>query len=148
MQDLVLSERIVLKGFLRDRIGLWLDCCGTGQGQVVELLWMRQWTFGLHTMRGISWLAEKLSASQAALCNHLKGSVCRRTVGTRCTRLYISISLPFPSHSPSNTALYWPLTSAFPLQIVSHQPVCPSALCDILSYRYRSAGSPNQSCYS
>jgi hypothetical protein len=27
-------------------------------------LWMRYWTFGLHKMRGISWLAEELLASQ------------------------------------------------------------------------------------
>jgi len=70
-------EDLVLNGIWRDRMGLWLDCCGTGQGQVVELLWMRKWTFGLHKMWGIPWLAEELSASQTALCNHLKGNVCR-----------------------------------------------------------------------
>jgi hypothetical protein len=33
---------------------------GAGGG----LLWTRQWTFGFHNMRGISWLAERISASQ------------------------------------------------------------------------------------
>ena len=55
----------------------WLDWCGTGQGQVVELLWMPQWNFWLHKMLGIPWLAEELLASQASLCNHLKGNVCK-----------------------------------------------------------------------
>ena len=36
---------------------------GTGGGH----LWMRQWTFGFHKMRGISWLAENLLASRRAL---------------------------------------------------------------------------------
>jgi hypothetical protein len=31
-------------------------------------LWMRYWTFGLHKMREISWLAEKLLTSQEGLC--------------------------------------------------------------------------------
>ena len=57
-------------------MGSWLGCCGTGQGQVVELLWMRQWTLWLHKMRRIPWLAEELLASQTALCNHLKWKVC------------------------------------------------------------------------
>jgi hypothetical protein len=33
------------------------------------LLWVRQWTFGFHKMRGISWVAEELSASQGGLCS-------------------------------------------------------------------------------
>jgi hypothetical protein len=33
------------------------------------LLWMRQWTFGFHKMREISWLAEELLASQNGLCS-------------------------------------------------------------------------------
>jgi hypothetical protein len=28
------------------------------------LLWTRKWTFGFHTMQGISWLAEKQLASK------------------------------------------------------------------------------------
>jgi hypothetical protein len=32
------------------------------------LLWMRQWTFGFHKMRGISWLAENHLASQEGMC--------------------------------------------------------------------------------
>jgi hypothetical protein len=31
-------------------------------------LWMRYWTFGFHKMRGISWLAEEMSASQEGVC--------------------------------------------------------------------------------
>jgi hypothetical protein len=31
-------------------------------------LWMWWWTFGFHEMRGISWLAEDLLASQGGLC--------------------------------------------------------------------------------
>jgi hypothetical protein len=38
---------------------IWLRI-GTDGG----LLWMRQWTSGLHKTRGISWLAEDLLASQ------------------------------------------------------------------------------------
>jgi hypothetical protein len=37
---------------------------GTGGG----LLWVRWWTFGFHKMRGISWLADNLLASQEGLC--------------------------------------------------------------------------------
>jgi hypothetical protein len=33
------------------------------------LLWMRWLTFGLHKMRGISWVAEDLFASQGGLCS-------------------------------------------------------------------------------
>jgi hypothetical protein len=33
-----------------------------------EVLYMRQWTFGSHNMRGISWLVEDLFASQEGLC--------------------------------------------------------------------------------
>jgi hypothetical protein len=32
-------------------------------------LWMREWTFGFHKMRGISWLAEDRLASQDRLCS-------------------------------------------------------------------------------
>ena len=46
-----------------------LDCIcllmiGTGGGN----LWMPQWTFRFHKMRGISWLAENQLASQDGLC--------------------------------------------------------------------------------
>jgi hypothetical protein len=44
----------------------WIELLriGTGGG----LLWMRQWTSGFHKMRGISWLAENMLASQDGLC--------------------------------------------------------------------------------
>jgi hypothetical protein len=32
-------------------------------------LWRRWWTYGFHKMRGMSWLAEKLVASQEELCS-------------------------------------------------------------------------------
>jgi hypothetical protein len=41
---------------------IWLRI-GTDGGR----LWMRWWTPGFHKMRGISWLAEKLLASQEGL---------------------------------------------------------------------------------
>ena len=37
---------------------------GTRVGTVGGYLWMRSWTFELHKMRGISWLAENLLASE------------------------------------------------------------------------------------
>jgi hypothetical protein len=33
------------------------------------LLWMRWWTFGFHKMRGISWVAQDVLASQEGLCS-------------------------------------------------------------------------------
>jgi hypothetical protein len=38
---------------------------GTGGGY----LWLREWTFGFHKMRGIFWLAENRLASQEGLCS-------------------------------------------------------------------------------
>jgi hypothetical protein len=32
-------------------------------------MWLRQWTFGFHTIWGISWLAENPLASQEGLCS-------------------------------------------------------------------------------
>jgi hypothetical protein len=43
---------------------IWLRI-GTGGG----LLWIQWWTFGLHKMRGISWVAEGVLASQEGLCS-------------------------------------------------------------------------------
>ena len=43
---------------------IWLRI-GTGGGH----LGLRQYTFGFHKMRGISWLAENLLASQEGLCS-------------------------------------------------------------------------------
>jgi hypothetical protein len=40
----------------------WIYLAEIGTGD--RLLWTRQWTFGFHKMRGISWLAEELLASQ------------------------------------------------------------------------------------
>jgi hypothetical protein len=41
-----------------------LDWSGPGWGQRGGPLWTRIWSFGLHKMRGISWLAGELLASQ------------------------------------------------------------------------------------
>jgi len=32
-------------------------------------LWMRQWTFRFHKVRGSSWLAEEMSAAQEGFCS-------------------------------------------------------------------------------
>ena len=44
--------------------GVWNGLIWLRIGTSGGLLWMRQWTFGFHKMRGISWLAKKLLASQ------------------------------------------------------------------------------------
>jgi hypothetical protein len=41
---------------------IWLRI-GTG------LLWIRWWTYVFHKMRGISWVAEDLLASQEEICS-------------------------------------------------------------------------------
>jgi hypothetical protein len=43
---------------------IWLRI-GTGGG----LLCIRLWTFGFHKMRGISWVAQDVLASQEGLCS-------------------------------------------------------------------------------
>jgi hypothetical protein len=43
---------------------IWLRT-GTGGG----LLCIRWWTFGFHEMRGISWVAKDILASQEGLCS-------------------------------------------------------------------------------
>jgi hypothetical protein len=43
---------------------IWLRI-GTGGG----LLWMRLLTFGFHKMRGISWVAQDVLASQEGFCS-------------------------------------------------------------------------------
>jgi len=71
--------------------GRWLDCCGTGQGQVVELLWMWQWMFRFHKMGGISWVAEELLASEREHCNYSNEVFVGRTVAQMQSRLWISV---------------------------------------------------------
>jgi hypothetical protein len=50
---------------------IWLRI-GTGVGH----LWMRYWTFGLHKMRGISWVGENRVASQEGLTEWSKWGSC------------------------------------------------------------------------
>jgi hypothetical protein len=58
----IISERILEKLGGKLWIGfIWLR----NRGQC--RLWTRQWTFGFHKMRGISWLAERLLASREGL---------------------------------------------------------------------------------
>jgi len=57
----------------------------------MELLWMRQWTFGFHEMRGISWVAEELSASQQNSVITQREVFVGRTVAQMQSRLWISV---------------------------------------------------------
>jgi hypothetical protein len=67
--DPSVDGRIILRwGFRKWDVGVW-----TGLGWLrIEIggghLWMRQWTLGLHKMRGIYLLAENRLASQEGLC--------------------------------------------------------------------------------
>ena len=49
--------------------GAWTRSIWLRTGTDGWLLWMRQWTFGLHKMRVIAWVAEVLLASQEGLCS-------------------------------------------------------------------------------
>jgi hypothetical protein len=48
--------------------GAWTGSIWLRTGTGGELLWMRLWTFGFHKMRGISWVAQDVLASQEGLC--------------------------------------------------------------------------------
>jgi hypothetical protein len=48
---------------------VWTWCIWLRIGTSGGLLWTRQWTFGFHRRRGISWLAEWMLASQQGLCS-------------------------------------------------------------------------------
>jgi hypothetical protein len=70
LEDPGVDGRIILK-WIFERLGvgaqtglIWLRT-GTGGG----LLCIRWWTFGFHKMRGISWVAEDILASQEGLCS-------------------------------------------------------------------------------
>jgi len=58
-------KRMLLRNIHRVSLRPGLYTIWTGDRHV----WMRKWTFGLHTMRGISWLAENWLASQVGLCS-------------------------------------------------------------------------------
>jgi len=62
-------------------------------------LWMRQWNFGFHKVRGISWLAENRLASQEGLCfiEQVSKSSLNTNSNTQETVLSPSSILPPPS---------------------------------------------------
>jgi hypothetical protein len=62
--------RIILRWIFRKwNVGLWTVLGWFRTETVGGHLWMRQWTFGFHKMRGISWLATNRLASQEAFCS-------------------------------------------------------------------------------
>jgi hypothetical protein len=70
LNDPGVDGRIILRSIFRKwDVGAWTGsiCLKivTGGGY----LWMRQWTFGFHKMRRISWLAENRLASQEVFCS-------------------------------------------------------------------------------
>jgi hypothetical protein len=46
---------------------MWIGFKWLGTGSTGEFLWTRQWTFRAHKSRVISWLVERLLASQNGL---------------------------------------------------------------------------------
>jgi hypothetical protein len=77
-------DRIILKWIFKRWDGdmYWTVMAqerGTGDG----LLWMRQWTFGFHIMRGIAWRAEELLASPEGLCS-MESLYCLATERISC----------------------------------------------------------------
>jgi hypothetical protein len=68
MEDLDLDGIITVKWIVRVWTGFALLETGPSGG----LLWTRHWNFGFHKTQGISWPAERLSASQglfSVFCN-------------------------------------------------------------------------------
>jgi len=65
LEDQGIDGRIILKRILKSGLGRmdWIAVAGGRH------LWMRQWTIGFNKVRGISWLAEELSATQEGLCS-------------------------------------------------------------------------------
>jgi len=62
-------ERIILKCTLSGSgMGTWTGLIWLRIRTLKGHLWMRQWTFGFHKMRGISWPTENRLASQEGLC--------------------------------------------------------------------------------
>jgi hypothetical protein len=67
--------------------GVWTGLIWLRIGRVCGHLWMRWWYFEFHKMREISWLTDKLLASQEAnnqFCFLMIGTVYLLTVWTSC----------------------------------------------------------------
>ena len=68
--DPAIDGRITLRWIFRKwYVGVWTGWSLLRIGICGEHLWMWQWTFGFHKMRGISWLAKNRLASQEGLCS-------------------------------------------------------------------------------
>jgi hypothetical protein len=78
---------------------------GTGGGHV----WLPQWTLGFHKMRGNSWLAEGLSASQEGLCSMEKVNEWR----TDCASFLSAVMLSDPELQPWSQHEWWNRSAAW-----------------------------------
>ena len=63
------------------------------------LLWMRQWTFRFHRLRGISWLAENRLTSQEGLCSMEYVPQNTNNMASRHKGEVASLGLPFQTES-------------------------------------------------
>jgi hypothetical protein len=55
--------------FKKQCVRVWTGFNWLKMGSTDRLSWARQWNFGFHKSWGISWLAERLSASQKGCCS-------------------------------------------------------------------------------
>jgi hypothetical protein len=70
LKDPGVDGRIILRCIFRKwDEGVWIGSIWLRKGTGGGYLWMWQWTFGFHKMRGISWLAENRLASQEGFCS-------------------------------------------------------------------------------